>query len=163
MQTKPERPAGGYAGYEFVAQIMAMNQMYGQPVNDKPYLPVDAATRLQNFKKILLDEVNEVDEIINAIRRDDGVPSEVLLTSIADWLGDTIVYCTSEMIKYGLPPLAVLQIIMASNFSKLSEDGKPILDETGQKFLKGPNYWKPEGLIEELIVDLSEPTLDDLS
>lgn len=144
-----------YAGYGFIQQIMEMNMTYGQPVEDTPVLRGDIAARLKNFKKILLDEVNEVDDIIEVVEND-NMPGEVILTSIADWLGDVIVYCTSEMVKYGLPPLAVLQIIMASNFSKLGEDGKPILDETGQKFMKGPNYWKPEPMIEDLLRTLTE-------
>jgi hypothetical protein len=44
----------------------------------------------------------------------------------------------------------VLQIIMDSNASKLGADGKPIYDANG-KFLKGPNYWKPEPKIRELL------------
>ena len=144
-----------YTGYGFITQIREMNQTYGQPVEDKPRLREDTAVKLRRFKEILQDEVNEVDDIIRAIEGD-GVPSEVVLTSIADWLGDIIVYCASEMVKYGLPPLAVLQIIMSSNFSKLGEDGKPILDASGQKFLKGPNYWKPEPMIEDMLKLLAE-------
>ena len=40
---------------------------------------------------------------------------------------------------------------MDSNQSKLGADGKPIYDANG-KFLKGPNYWKPEPRIRELIL-----------
>lgn len=40
---------------------------------------------------------------------------------------------------------------MDSNASKLGADGKPIYDANG-KFLKGPNYWKPEGKIREMLV-----------
>lgn len=146
-----------YTGYGFVTDIMTMNMLYGQPVEDTPYLREDSVARLKRFKEILLEEVNEVDDVIQALEADTA-PSEVVLASLADWLGDVIVYCTSEMLKYGLPPLAVLQIIMASNMSKLGEDGKPILDASGQKFLKGPNYWKPEPMLEDLIRVLKEPT-----
>jgi predicted HAD superfamily Cof-like phosphohydrolase len=65
-------------------------------------------------------------------------------------LGDVIVYCRSEALKYGIPLEAVLQIIMDSNASKLGADGKPIYDANG-KFLKGPNYWKPEPEIRKLL------------
>ena len=68
----------------------------------------------------------------------------------APLLGDVIVYCRSEALKYGIPLEAVLQIIMDSNASKLGADGKPIYDANG-KFLKGPNYWKPEPKIRELL------------
>ena len=39
---------------------------------------------------------------------------------------------------------------MASNMSKLGEDGKPIYDERG-KVMKGPGYWQPEPMIERMI------------
>jgi hypothetical protein len=39
---------------------------------------------------------------------------------------------------------------MDSNESKLGADGKPIYDANG-KFLKGPNYWKPEPRIKALL------------
>lgn len=71
--------------------------------------------------------------------------------AIADLLGDVIVYCRSEALKYGLPLEKVLDIIMDSNESKLGADGKPIYDENG-KFLKGPNYWKPEPKIKSLLL-----------
>jgi predicted HAD superfamily Cof-like phosphohydrolase len=69
---------------------------------------------------------------------------------MADLLGDVIVYCRSEALKYGLPLEDVLDIIMDSNESKLGADGKPIYDANG-KFLKGPDYWKPEPKIKALL------------
>lgn len=39
---------------------------------------------------------------------------------------------------------------MDSNESKLGADGNPIYDANG-KFLKGPNYWKPELRIKALL------------
>jgi predicted HAD superfamily Cof-like phosphohydrolase len=107
------------------------------------------AQRLKDFKKIMIDEINEVDDIILDIERGAGTPTGVL-TDIADWLGDIQVYCASEMLKFGLDREMILSIIMASNMSKLGEDGQPIYDETG-KVLKGPNYWKPEPLIQRYI------------
>ena len=71
-------------------------------------------------------------------------------TAIADLLGDVIVYCRSEALKYGLPLEDVLDVIMDSNESKLGADGNPIYDANG-KFLKGPNYWKPEPRIKALL------------
>jgi predicted HAD superfamily Cof-like phosphohydrolase len=62
-----------------------------------------------------------------------------------------MVYCRSEALKYGLPLEDVLNVIMDSNASKLGADGKPIYDENG-KFLKGPNYWKPEPKIKTLLL-----------
>jgi predicted HAD superfamily Cof-like phosphohydrolase len=95
-----------------------------------------------------MDEVHEIDEIV-AQARSGAAPLD-LAVAIADLLGDVIVYCRSEALKYGIPLEDVLQIIMDSNASKLGADGKPIYDANG-KFLKGPNYWKPEPKIRELL------------
>jgi predicted HAD superfamily Cof-like phosphohydrolase len=92
--------------------------------------------------------VHEIDEII-ALAAGGGKPADVA-TAIADVLGDIIVYCRSEALKYGLPLEEVLDVIMDSNESKLGADGQPIYDANG-KFLKGPNYWKPEPKIRALL------------
>ena len=75
---------------------------------------------------------------------------DITRDAIADLLGDVIVYCRSEALKYGLPLEGVLDVIMDSNESKLGADGNPIYDANG-KFLKGPNYWKPEPRIKALL------------
>jgi len=49
-----------------------------------------------------------------------------------------------------LPANVVDRLIMDSNESKLGADGKPIYDANG-KFLKGPNYWRPEPRIKALL------------
>lgn len=132
----------------FARRIALMNAMYKLPAQDIPMLPADPADRLRKFKATLLDEVNEIDEIIEACESNTE-PLDVLV-AMADLLGDVIVYCRSEALKFGLPLEGVLAIIMDSNESKLGTDGKPIYDANG-KFLKGPNYWKPEPKIKELL------------
>jgi NTP pyrophosphatase (non-canonical NTP hydrolase) len=133
---------------KFAQRITAMNAMYRLPAHDKPTLPIDAADRLRKFKATLLDEVNEIDEIIDAAERQ--APALETAVAIADVLGDIVVYCRSEALKYGIPLEDVLDIIMDSNESKLGSDGNPIYDANG-KFLKGPNYWKPEPKIRDLL------------
>jgi predicted HAD superfamily Cof-like phosphohydrolase len=132
----------------FASRIAAMNAMYKLPANDKPTLPADTADRLTKFKATLMDEVHEIDEIV-ALAKNGGGAADVA-TAIADVLGDIIVYCRSEALKYGIPLEEVLDIIMDSNESKLGADGKPIYDANG-KFLKGPNYWKPEPKIKSML------------
>ena len=136
---------------DFLDDIRKMTSLYGQPVNDKPTLL--GINQLINFKSILAEEVDEVDEIIETYKsKGDSLSHEdkiKLLTEIADWLGDIVVYSANEATKHGINLAPVLDIIMQSNFSKLGADGKPIKDERG-KFLKGPNYWKPEPKISEL-------------
>lgn len=128
-----------------------MNAMYRLPRNEVPTIPADVADRLKKFKATLSDEVDEIDEIVASAGA--GVSQLDLAVAIADLLGDVIVYCRSEALKYGLPLEAVLDIIMDSNQSKLGADGNPIYDANG-KFLKGPNYWKPEPKIRELLQSL---------
>ena len=132
----------------FEQRIAAMNAMYKLPANDRPSLPADVVDRLTKFKATLLDEVHEIDEIVQ-LSKNGGAAIDIAV-AMADVLGDIIVYCRSEALKYGLPLEAVLDIIMDSNESKLGADGKPIYDANG-KFLKGPNYWKPEPKIKALL------------
>jgi predicted HAD superfamily Cof-like phosphohydrolase len=133
----------------FAERIAQMNAMYKLPSNAVPTMPENLVERLRKFKATLLDEVHEIDDIVAAAEQ--GAASVDLAVAIADVLGDVIVYCRSEALKYGIPLEAVLDIIMDSNQSKLGADGKPIYDANG-KFLKGPNYWKPEPKIRELLI-----------
>ena len=129
--------------------------MYKVDNHDKPNLL--NVERLENFKKILTEEINEVDEIIakykEFLNNKENLGNEEkleLLTHISDWLGDIIVYAASEARRFGVDISQVLKIIMESNFSKLDADGKPIYDDRG-KIMKGPNYWKPETKIKEFL------------
>jgi NTP pyrophosphatase (non-canonical NTP hydrolase) len=135
----------------FAQRIAAMNAMYKLPACETLTLPANVADRLVKFKATLLDEVHEIDEIVQ-LANSGGSPVDVAV-AIADVLGDIMVYCRSEALKYGLPLEDVLDIIMDSNESKLGADGKPIYDANG-KFLKGPNYWKPEPKIKALLGSL---------
>ncbi len=132
----------------FAQRIAAMNAMYKLPAHERPTLPADVAERLVKFKATLLDEVREIDDIV-AQARGGASPADIAV-AIADLLGDVIVYCRSEALKYGLPLEEVLDVIMDSNASKLGADGKPIYDGNG-KFLKGPGYWRPEPKIKALL------------
>jgi len=132
----------------FKQRIAAMNAMYKLPAADIPTLPGDVSDRLKKFKAILIEEIHEIDEIVQLA--ESGANPADIAVAIADLLGDVIVYCRSEALRYGLPLEEVLDIIMDSNESKLGADGKPIYDANG-KFLKGPNYWKPEPKIKALL------------
>jgi predicted HAD superfamily Cof-like phosphohydrolase len=132
----------------FAQRIAAMNAMYKLPAGNRPSLPADVADRLVKFKATLLDEVHEIDDIVQLSRS--GGDALDITVALADLLGDIMVYCRSEALKYGLPLEDVLEIIMDSNESKLGADGRPIYDANG-KFLKGPNYWKPEPKIKALL------------
>lgn len=128
----------------FFKAIDKFNAMYRLPQPTKPTLEFE---RLQDFqvgpKSIIGEEFKEGQDVFAAqYHSEPDAPADVL-TMQADWLGDMIIYCTSEMRRYGLDPEIVLDIIMQSNFSKLGADGQPIYDARG-KVEKGPGYWKPE-------------------
>ena len=139
---------------DFYEDIQRFNSMYKLTCNEKPTLrPVDS---LKNFKSIIEEEIAEIDEIIAKQSLMAGIktltPSEKIeiIADVADWLGDVIVYCNTYALSWGLPMKEILAIIMQSNFSKLGEDGEPIYDSRG-KVEKGPNYWKPEPKLRELL------------
>lgn len=143
----------------FDEEVKLFNAMYMLPTLDSPGIPFVGnsektarqmfAERLADFKDILREELDKVDEIIRRVEV--GDPPDEVLTELADWLGDIQVYCASEMRKFGLDNSVILGIIMASNRSKLWPDGRPIFDARG-KVMKGPDYWKPEPMIRKYIV-----------
>ena len=144
---------------KFIQDIEKFNGMYGLPKPEHPTLEAvgNPLTRLDNFKNILLEEVEEVDEIIASLGENALLEYPIseeakleALTNLSDWLGDIIVYAASEMRRFGLPIEGVLDAIMESNFSKLAADGTVIMDDRG-KVMKGPGYWKPEPKIKELL------------
>lgn len=150
-------------GKTFEDHITDFNRMYGLPAQETPGIPrlpvftpsgstsvrEQLDVYLEKVYSIFFEELNEVDAIRMAVRDPDRTLLEVL-TELADWLGDLQIYCASEMKKFGLPINETLGIIMASNMSKMGEDGKPIYDERG-KVLKGPNYWRPEPAIADML------------
>lgn len=140
----------------FKQDINDMNQRYElEPIKDD----VDAVKkRLSQFSDILDKEFTELEDIRQKMPdmeklqqpREYGCFSDVQ-TDLADLLGDIIVYCASEAARWNIPLDRVLEIIMASNTSKLGADGKPIKNPDNGKFEKGPNYWKPEPLIKHIL------------
>lgn len=140
----------------FLQDIDKFNEMYKLP---SPSTPTLEFMRLEGFKKIISEEVTEIDDIIAKAAMAPEMKSKeeaedltaAILTDLGDWLGDIVVYCTSEMRRYGLKPTAILEIIMQSNFSKLDAEGNPIYDPETGKVLKGPGYWKPEPKIRNWI------------
>lgn len=132
---------------QFFNRIKKFNQMYGLNAPGIPTYDASLEFRLVQFKKILQDELNEVDDILTKIKS--GGEAIDILTDLSDWLGDIIVYCSSEMTRHGLPSEDILSIIMDSNDSKLDANGNPIV--INGKVQKGPGYWKPEPKIKELL------------
>lgn len=133
----------------FEYDIEEFNKLYRLPVNYHPTLSIGEPVnqRLLNFKKTLIDEINEMDDVVDAYFFHSDIET---LVQLSDLLGDIIIYCASEARKFGIPLTKVLGIITESNMSKLGEDGMPIYNEDG-KVMKGPDYWKPEPVIKQLL------------
>jgi predicted HAD superfamily Cof-like phosphohydrolase len=119
----------------FFQQVREFQTTFGLP---KPTeAAIESRQRIRRFKEILYEEMQEADAILD-------------IADLADWLGDIIVYCTSEAYRHGIPIEKVLSIIMDSNMSKLGPDGRAII--INGKVQKGPGYWKPEPKIRELFI-----------
>lgn len=149
----------------FQTDISAMNQRY--KLADIEVKDCSAVTkRLEQFKDILDKEFCELTDVqaladtaddtnwgnVDSATGNCKLPVTVVV-NLADLLGDIIVYCASEAQRWGIPLPQVLAIIMASNTSKLGADGQPIINPDNGKFEKGPNYWKPEPMIEFLMTN----------
>jgi predicted HAD superfamily Cof-like phosphohydrolase len=136
---------------EFLENINKFHDMYGLPKPEFPTLEAvgNVKERLTAFQTVIQNEIDEGKDIlanyVNQKHKDIYV-----LIELADWFGDIIVYCASEARRYGIPIDKVLEVIMQSNFSKLAADGTPIISEG--KVQKGPNYWKPEPKIKEVLL-----------
>lgn len=135
----------------FHGDIVRMNETYElATVADH-----EIGKRLVQFYKIIGDEITEIEDIIEEHgEASSNLTSPDILrikTGLADLLADVMVFCASEAVRWNIPLAPVLHVVMQSNFSKLGADGKPIKDKETGKFLKGPNYWKPEPQIAEIL------------
>lgn len=165
--------------FNFEKSILSMNAMYRLPIASYPTFDYEikwqeetfgviamgnashyVLKRLNDFfgeGGILRQEITEVEDVAAVLCQKNpncGQEQELdALVMLADLLADIQVYCASEMARFGLPVQEILQIVMASNESKLGADGKPIYNEQG-KFMKGPNYWAPEPKIRALLQEL---------
>lgn len=136
---------------KFAAQVQAMHNMYCLDSNAIPTTKSkegrSLVNRLTTLYHLLLAEVEEIDEI--NIAGSEGLDA---LAEIAGVLGNLVVYCHSEALKYGIPLDEVLNIIMESHLSRIGalKYGKPTRDVHG-KVIKGPDFFPPEPKIRELI------------
>jgi hypothetical protein len=141
----------------FTTQAQEFNAMYGLgefPV--QALIRSNVIERLDEFYKMLGEELSELQEIKEKITSRQYETPVDFLADLADFLGDMQVYCRSEMLRWQLPPQEILTIIMESNASKLGDDGLPIIRDG--KVQKGPNYWRPEPKIKQLLIEMYTAT-----
>ena len=133
---------------KFEEQIEEFNKFYGLPSKGRTQMP--DLGRILIFGQMLLKELNEGEDVGKAlILGSSGVEHPIV--KMADWLGDIIVYCASEMCRHGIPIQATLDVIMASNMTKADENGNPIVVDG--KVIKGPNFVPPEAELAKLLLD----------
>lgn len=118
-----------------------MHRVYGSGVSNRPVLIPSDRARLRY--ELIREELAEYADAVQ-----DGN-----LVKIADALADLLVVVFGTAVEHGIPAVEVFHLAMDANFTKLGEDGKPILREDG-KFLKGPNFVAPEPRIQELLRSL---------
>ena len=113
----------------------------GHIVADKPRL-IDVDTA--KFRKEFFFE--EAEEYLEAVETEDLVKTFDALLDLQFFLYGTVaIHGLQDVWEDGL------KAVTASNFSKLGEDGKPVIREFDGKVTKGPNFSPPEAILEELL------------
>lgn len=160
----------------FIQRIRKMNEIFNLPSHNVP--TCQGSFRILQAYKVIVDEVTELldctddialkhevlweseDPFLKDATEEDlrlilvGAPiATPNITALADVLGDLVVYAFSEALRWGIPLIDVLHLIMDSQDSKLV-DGKPLMSEDGSKFIKGPNFEPPEPKIRALLESL---------
>ena len=104
---------------------------FGQEVKSKPSFSTD------KINKLRIDLIKEeLDELKEAMDNND-------LLEVADALTDILYVTYGAGHAFGINLDKCFDEVQNSNMSKLSENGKPIFNESG-KVMKGPNYFKPD-------------------
>ncbi len=104
---------------------------FGQEIKIKPGLSSD---KINELRVSLINE--ELEEFTEAIKNSD-------LKEVADALTDILYVTYGAGHAFGINLDKCFDEVQQSNMSKLSEDGKPIYNESG-KVMKGPKYFKPD-------------------
>ena len=103
---------------------------FGQEIKIKASL---STNKINELRVSLINE--ELEEFKEAIKNND-------LKEVADALTDILYVTYGAGHAFGINLDKCFDEVQQSNMSKLSEDGKPIYNESG-KVMKGPKYFKP--------------------
>lgn len=126
--------------YEMVRHWL---ESFGKPL-DQPFS--DEAVNL--IEDCIIEEQNEVFQELDPPHDGDIFFRDVKLIDkekLTKELCDLLWVTYQAAAFFGLPIEQAFRRVYDSNMSKLGSDGKPILRESDQKILKGPNY-KPADL-----------------
>ena len=113
------------------SKVGVFMKTFGQEVKNKPSFSSD------KINKLRIDLIKEeLEELTEAIKNKD-------LLEVADALTDILYVTYGTGHAFGIDLDKCFDEVQNSNMSKLSEEGKPIYNESG-KVMKGPNYFKPD-------------------
>jgi predicted HAD superfamily Cof-like phosphohydrolase len=112
-------------------KVKTFMETFGQEVKIKPSFSTD---KVNSLRYDLIKE--ELDELKEAMDNKD-------LLEVADALTDILYVTYGAGHAFGIDLDKCFDEVQSSNMSKLSEDGKPIYNESG-KVIKGPKYFKPD-------------------
>ena len=104
---------------------------FGQEIKIKASLSTE---KINELRISLINE--ELEEFKEAIKNND-------LKEVADALTDILYVTYGAGHAFGINLDKCFDEVQQSNMSKLSEDGKPIYNESG-KVMKGSKYFKPD-------------------
>ena len=113
------------------SKVGVFMKTFGQEVKNKPSFSSD---KINKLRVDLIKE--ELEEFKEAIKNKD-------LLEVADALTDILYVTYGAGHAFGIDLDKCFDEVQNSNMSKLSEEGKPIYNESG-KVMKGPNYFKPD-------------------
>ena len=112
-------------------KVKTFMETFGQEVKTKPSFSTD---KVNSLRYDLIKE--ELEELKEAMENKD-------LLEVADALTDILYVTYGAGHAFGIDLDKCFEEVQSSNMSKLSEDGKPIYNESG-KVIKGPKYFKPD-------------------
>ena len=113
------------------SKVGTFMKTFGQEVKTKPSFSTD------KINKLRLDLIKEeLEELTEAMNNKD-------LLEVADALTDILYVTYGAGHAFRIDLDKCFDEVQNSNMSKLDENGKPIYNEAG-KFMKGPNYFKPD-------------------
>ena len=112
-------------------KVKTFMETFGQEVKKKPSF---SSEKINKLRYDLIKE--ELDELNDAIKNKD-------LVEVADALTDILYVTYGAGHAFGIDLNKCFDEVQNSNMSKLSENGKPIYNDSG-KVMKGPKYFKPD-------------------
>ena len=112
-------------------KVKTFMKTFGQEVKTKPSFSTD---KINILRYELIKE--ELEELKVAMEKKD-------LLEVADALTDILYVAYGAGHAFGIDLDKCFEEVQNSNMSKLSEEGKPIYNESG-KVMKGPKYFKPD-------------------